>query len=692
MTENTTHLREDQVLEAEVRRHVAVTNWNGLIRMVEQLYNWGRRSSIWPLQFGLACCAIEMICTAASRYDIARFGAELFRASPRQADLMIVSGTVTKRMVPMVVRLYNQMPEPKYILSMGACASAGGPFKEGYNVVSGIDKFLPVDVYVPGCPPTPQALLHGLMTLQKIIDGQSIQKVRWYNKPEGDGIAVPVLGPDLLDVSRQDEIKQKNANRPALTPAVSPPILPAPEVTDGEENKELIQKINELVGAGSVQPQQKALLVDPKKWLEVARFLRDVPDLKFDYLSNLTSVDYEGLLEVVADLFSVERGGEGLTIKTRVDKKDPKLDSLTLVWSGADLQEREIYDMMGVRFEGHPNLKRILMWEGFEGHPLRKDFLEPYYEVPGKLYPSRWKEGHHERAEMRAFWRDNVQYPSGWDPSQFKTHPDEVSPPASLTDQALQRVGSDMLMVNLGPQHPSTHGVFRMKVAVEGERVVALEPVIGYMHRCHEKIGERNNYLMNFPYTDRLDYICSMGNNFAYALAVEQLLGVKPSERSEYIRVLMAELTRVLNHFWAIGFLLNDLGAFFTPALYAIQERELILDLFEMVSGSRMMCNYFRFGGVAKDLPEEFLSSAQPLIRERLPKAVDQLDNYLSQNEILLSRCQGVGVLSKEDAVAVSAAGPVLRGSTASTLWPPWLKSWITVMAGLWRRSSISAL
>ncbi len=175
-------LSEEQVLEQEVRRHIAVTTWPGLVGILDKVVNWGRRSSIWPLQFGLACCAIEMIATAASRFDIARFGAELFRASPRQADLMIVSGTVVKRMVPMIVRLYNQMPEPKYVISMGACATGGGPFKEGYNVVSGIDEFLPVDVYIPGCPPTPQALLDGLITLQKKIDGESISKVRWYDK------------------------------------------------------------------------------------------------------------------------------------------------------------------------------------------------------------------------------------------------------------------------------------------------------------------------------------------------------------------------------------------------------------------------------------------------------------------------------------------------------------------------------
>jgi len=169
------------------------------ITSLDKIYNWGRRSSIWPMVFGLACCAIEMICTAASRFDIARFGMEVFRATPRQADLMIVSGTVTKKMVPQIVRLFNQMPEPKYVMAMGACASGGGPFKEGYNVVSGVDKFVPVDVYVPGCPPTPQALLHGLIKLQEKIDGQSLKSVRWYGQETSEAVPVPVLGPDLFD-------------------------------------------------------------------------------------------------------------------------------------------------------------------------------------------------------------------------------------------------------------------------------------------------------------------------------------------------------------------------------------------------------------------------------------------------------------------------------------------------------------
>jgi NADH-quinone oxidoreductase subunit B len=193
--------KKDYDIPPEMKSQVAITS-------LDKIYNWGRKNSLWPMMFGLACCAIEMICTAASRYDLSRFGMEVMRPSPRQSDVMIVSGTVTKKMIPQIVRLYNQMPEPKYVIAMGACASGGGPFKEGYNVVSGVDKFIPVDVYIPGCPPTPQALLHGLMTLQKKIEGESLRTVRWYQKEPIEAIPVPILGPDLIDPRRIDAIKQ----------------------------------------------------------------------------------------------------------------------------------------------------------------------------------------------------------------------------------------------------------------------------------------------------------------------------------------------------------------------------------------------------------------------------------------------------------------------------------------------------
>jgi len=207
---------------AELQANIAITS-------LDKIYNWSRRSSMWPLLFGLACCAIEMIGTAASRFDFSRFGFEVMRGSPRQSDLMIVSGTVTKKMIVPIVRLYNQMPEPKYVLAMGACASGGGPFKEGYNVVSGVDKYLPVDVYVPGCPPTPQALLHGMIALQKKIDGQSLanlDEVPWYGVGPSEPTPVPVLGPDIID-PRQMELIRQQAQQAALEAPFGVRELPA---------------------------------------------------------------------------------------------------------------------------------------------------------------------------------------------------------------------------------------------------------------------------------------------------------------------------------------------------------------------------------------------------------------------------------------------------------------------------------
>ena len=192
---------------------------------VDKVYNWGRARSMWPMMFGLACCAIEMIAVQAARFDLSRFGMEIMRASPRQADLMIVSGTVTKKMVPNIVRLYNQMAEPKYVLAMGACATSGGPFKEGYNVVSGVDKYIPVDVYVPGCPPTPEALLYGLTKMHEKVFSQSVRTAPWYRRSQlNEAVPIPILGPDIYDQRDCEAIKlalekareQKNAATPLV--------------------------------------------------------------------------------------------------------------------------------------------------------------------------------------------------------------------------------------------------------------------------------------------------------------------------------------------------------------------------------------------------------------------------------------------------------------------------------------------
>jgi len=223
-------------------------------------------------------------------------------------------------------------------------------------------------------------------------------------------------------------------------------------------------------------------------------------------------------------------------------------------------------------------------------------------------------------------------------------------------------ITTQLLEVSIGPQHPSTHGVFRMDVVLDGEVVRALKPVVGYLHRNHEQLAEKMSWLGSMPYTDRLDYFNSMSNNWAYALAVEKLAGIKVPERAEYIRVIMAELSRLQNHASAIGFLLQDCGAWGTPLLYAFKEREKILDFFETVSGSRMMCNYFRFGGVRVDLNDEMLAMARKIVAE-FPKFLDEFEKLMTINEVVLARCQRVGILPKELAIAGSISGPVARAS-----------------------------
>lgn len=221
---------------------------------------------------------------------------------------------------------------------------------------------------------------------------------------------------------------------------------------------------------------------------------------------------------------------------------------------------------------------------------------------------------------------------------------------------------TEELQINIGPQHPSTHGVFRMVATIDGETIVHLEPVFGYLHRNHEQLGEVFTYLQTIPFTDRLDYFNSMINEFGYCMTVEKLAGIEVPERAEYMRVIVAELSRILNHATALGFLLNDMGAWQTPLLYGMREREMILDIFESLGGSRMMCNYFRFGGLVRDLTSPIREQIE-LLMEGLPRFFDEFERLLSNNEILLSRARNVGILPKELAISYSVTGPLLRAS-----------------------------
>jgi len=223
-------------------------------------------------------------------------------------------------------------------------------------------------------------------------------------------------------------------------------------------------------------------------------------------------------------------------------------------------------------------------------------------------------------------------------------------------------VNTEPFVVNFGPAHPSTHGVFRMRMTLDGEVIVDMEPVFGYLHRGIEKLAEERTYTQVIPLTDRLDYLASMNNNLAYCLAVEKLAGIAVPERAEYIRVIIAELQRIASHLCAVGFFLNDCGAFMTPVLYMLRERERILDLFDMVCGQRLTYNYMRVGGVSQDFPDEFIPAVAKFIGE-MPGWLDEYERLLKENEILLARAKGVGILPRDLAINIGASGPVLRAS-----------------------------
>jgi NADH-quinone oxidoreductase subunit D len=396
--------------------------------MLQWVQNWARSHSIWPFSYALACCGIEMIAAAsAPQYDLSRFGSEVFRASPRQADLMIVAGTVSVKMAPRLRRLWEQMPEPRWVISMGQCANSGGEFYDSYYTVQGVDTVVPVDVYVPGCPPRPEALIEGMLKLREKIEKQGY-------------------------VPRDDQDTSLSA----------PTDLP-------EE------------GTGVAQ------------------------------------------------------------------------------------------------------------------------------------------------------------------------------------EEASQGTQTQEMLLNLGPQHPSTHGVLRLVLTLEGETVVDCTPVMGYLHRGIEKTLENRPYLGGIRYLDNADYLSPMLNEIAYAGAVEQLMELEPPRRAQYIRLLVGELQRIASHLVGIGSYVNDLGTT-TPLLWTFRDREGIMDLFESLGGSRFNINYIRVGGVLHDFPGGWLSRCEAYL-DQLEQHMGELETLINGNEIFQARTQGVGYLDAQQAIAYGLTGPVARAS-----------------------------
>src|SRR6476619_5762948 len=385
--------------------------------------------------------------------------------------------------------------------------------------------------------------------------------------------------------------------------------------------------------------------VAAERILDLTRFLHDAPDASFDHLTDICSVDYpedRQRFEVVYHLHSLSHHRR-LRVKTRLSEDDPTIASVTSVWKGAEFLEREVYDMMGIRFSGHPDLRRILLPEDYaEGYPLRKDFP----------------------TEGRG-WRSQFDFIPRLDEPPVEHVEIEVSeaerklflsePNGSSSNRR------EELLLNMGPQHPSTHGVVRVVLELDGERIVKATPDLGYLHRGVEKLAEGLAYMQIIQHTDRLDYVCALANNYAYVRAVEKLIGITVPERAEYIRTIVAEMQRILGHLFWLGAQALDIGAM-TIFFWTFRERETLLDMFEKLCGARLTLNYYRIGGVDSDFTPELVARLKTFL-ETFPEKVNEYDSLLAGNRIWLGRTKHIAVISAEDAINFGLTGPALRGS-----------------------------
>jgi len=409
----------------------------------------------------------------------------------------------------------------------------------------------------------------------------------------------------------------------------------------------LLKKFPDAVRALEVDTArgEVSVSIQASHLLDFARYLRDAPGASFNHLTDICSVDYpedQERFEMVYHLHSLPLR-QRLRVKARVPEDRPSIASVTGIWKGAEFLEREVYDMMGITFTGHPDLRRILMPEDYaEGFPLRKDFP----------------------AEGRG-WRSQFDFIPRLDEPPVEMAageiPEEQKKPFLAQNGATGSRRREELLLNMGPQHPSTHGVLRIVLELDGERIVKATPDLGYLHRGVEKLSEGLAYMQVIPHTDRLDYICAMANNYAYVRAVEKLLNITVPERAEYIRTIVAEMQRILGHLFWLGTQALDIGAM-TVFFWTFRERETLLDMFEKLCGARLTLNYYRIGGVDSDFTPELVQRLKAFL-DTFPEKVHEYDSLIASNRIWLGRTKKVAVISAEDAISFGCTGPVLRGS-----------------------------
>ena len=403
---------------------------------------------------------------------------------------------------------------------------------------------------------------------------------------------------------------------------------------------ELEESFGEIFTLQTTKDEFPTLWVGKNKLVEVVHHLKNDIKLPYRMLYDLTAIDErtrthkngapESDFTVVYHLTSLDRN-QDIRLKVGLKEHDLSLPSITNVWPMANWYEREVYDMFGVHFENHPRLRRILMPPTWEGHPLRKD------------HPAR-------ATEMGPFQLPEDKQKEEVEALQFR--PEEWG---------LQRENQDheFMFLNLGPQHPGTHGVLRLVLQLEGEEIVDIVPDIGFHHRGAEKMGERQSWHTYIPYTDRIDYLGGVMNNLPYVMAVEKLAGIEVPERAQVIRIMLCELFRISSHLVWYGTFAQDVGQL-SPVFYMFTDREKVFDIIEAVCGGRMHPNWFRIGGVAQDLPQGWEKLVQDFL-SYLPKKLREYDKLVLRNQIFKARTKGIGIYTLEEAIEWGVTGPGLR-------------------------------